>query len=254
MPRLLTWLLLFFVGLTFLSDVVRADDDGEVGDDSAAGGDDETYDDEDFDDDEDAVSSSDITVKTFLPKYADKKFPLGEDITLLVSFNNNGEKTFNVSSLAGHLHSPFDYNYYIQNFTVKSAATTVGPNSQATLEYTFRPDAILEPLEFWFSAYVKYNRTDGRNFMHTLHNSTIELIEAPTSTSATLIYYMAVLGGLGALAYVYTQANSSKSSSSSSSSFDSASTGGSWEDDITAYKPSDKAKRVGGKRNKAKKA
>jgi hypothetical protein len=243
MSRLLTWLFLLSISLTFLTSNVRADDVDTPVEDS------ETYDDEEFDDDEDAVSSSDITVKTLFPNHGDKKFGLGEDVTLLVAFNNNGDKTFNVSSIAGHLHSPFDYNYYIQNFTVKNAPAVVGPNSQVSLEYTFKPDKALEPLEFWLSAYVNYNRSDGRGFMHTLHNATVELVEPTAGSSQKLIMYVIVLAGLGVLGYVFLQANKVKSQSSEAST---ASRGRDWDDDI--YKPAERAKRAGGKRNKGKKA
>lgn len=252
----LYWLFILSVSLTLLtSHVVRADDDVDV--DGSDAGADETYDDEDFDDDEDAVSSSDVTVKTYFPNFADgKKLPLGEEVTLLVAFNNNGEKAFNISEIQGHLHSPFDYNYYIQNFTAKNAAAHVAPNSQVSLEYTFTPDATLEALEFWFSAYVTYNRSDGRAFMHTLSNGTIELVESSAQTSGSLIMYIVVLGGLGGLGYIMTQSSAGstkkvKKARTAQTQESIEENAASWDDEI--YKPSDKQKRAGRKGNMRKK-
>lgn len=187
-------------------------------------------------------------LKVFTPLTLTKKnFPLGKDVTLLVAFNNNGEKSFNISQIAAHLHSPFDYNYYIQNFTVKHASATVGPNSQVTLEYTFKPDPTLEPLEFHFSAYVNYNRSDGRTFMHTLHNATIDLYEPGSDSNTKLIMY-AVGAGLGVLAFVFTQFGAAKEEKGGVS----ESFGGSWEDD-KIYKPSATSKRAGGSKRIKKK-
>jgi len=237
MSRLTNWLFLLSIGLTLLSShTVSAEEDAE-------------YDDEEFDDDEDAISSSDVTVKSIYPAHPDKKnFPLGKDVTLLVAFNNNGEKSFNISQIAAHLHSPFDYNYYIQNFTVQHPSATVGPNSQVTLEYTFKPDPTLETLEYTFSAYVNYNRSDGRTFMHTLHNATIDLYEPGSDSNTKLIMYAVVLAGLGVLAFVFTQSKAAKEEKGGVS----ESFGGNWEDD-KIYKPSTTSKRAGGNKRIKKK-
>lgn len=40
---------------------------------------------------------------------------MGEKITMLVLFHNKGKAEFNITAIRAHLHSPFDYSYYIQN-------------------------------------------------------------------------------------------------------------------------------------------
>lgn len=253
MASRLTWLFLLSIVLTLLSNnFVRADDDDDVVADETVA--DETYDDaeEEFDDDENAISSGDVTVTTIFPGNEGKKFTLGQPITLLALFSNNGEKTFNVSTIFAHLHSPFDYNYYIQNFTVKTAIAVVGPNSQVSLEYTFKPDITLEALEFGFSAVVAYNRTDGRLFRHTLFNSTIELVEAE-SGSSKLVMYVAVLGGLGALAFLFTKSKVGKKAIKKveKATDSGASKAASW-DEVEVYKPKSTASAA--RKGKSKKA
>lgn len=250
MSRVLSWVFLLSIGLCLLTNnVVHAED---VDDADAGDSDSDTYDgdDEEFDDDEDAVSSSDVTVNTMFPRFADKKFPLGKEVTLLVSFNNNGEKSFNVSHIVAHLHSPFDYNYYIQNFTSKNTPATVPANSQVSLEYTFKPDTQLEPLEFWLSAVVAYNRSDGRGFMHTLHNGTVELVEAAEATNQRLVMYLVALLGLGGLGFVYAKSQEGAKETQKEVAVTGIS-GGSWDDDVI-YKPSSTQKKAGRKGAKKK--
>jgi hypothetical protein len=256
-PRAVSWLFLLSVGLTLLSSnaFVKAEEeeDVEVVEDAADVAE-ETYDDEAFDDDDDAISSSDIQVNILFPNHPTQKFPIGEEVTLLASFNNNGEKNFNISKISANLRSPFDYNYYIQNFTTKSASAVVGPNSQATLAYSFTPAKELEALEFWLSASVDYTREDGRQFTHTLVNGTVELIESSSNSASQLVMYVLVLAGLGGVGWLFTQGSAAgtitNSATTATKYSDEVENAGSW-DDTKIYRQSEKSRRATSKNRKA---
>jgi hypothetical protein len=130
------------------------------------------------------------------------KFPAGEDIVVYIGFQNSNDNIyFNISYVGAQLHSPFDFNYYIQNFTTRTLDAIVGPNAETTVEYRFRPDPTLQPIEFQLSGWLLYNGSDGRIYQSTFINTTIELLEHKepwsfTRLIGTLIVF-AVLGGIG---------------------------------------------------------
>jgi hypothetical protein len=142
-------------------------------------------------------------VSYHFPDYPDRKLPMGEEITALISFNNAGDRVLNVSYVGAQLHSPYDLAYFIQNYTAKEIWTTVLPQSEITLEYKFTPDDSLEALEFWLSGYVFYNSTDDLfAYRHTWANSTIELAPGRVKFDPlSLLTYVTVLVCLAAMGY-----------------------------------------------------
>jgi hypothetical protein len=53
-------------------------------------------------------------------------FQAGKIVTAWLSFNNLGSSSFNVTSIDACLQSPFDLDYYIQNFSERAVGFTVG--------------------------------------------------------------------------------------------------------------------------------
>lgn len=128
---------------------------------------------------------------------------LGEIITVLVSFFNTGDDAFNVTNVGASLHSPYDYSYYIQNFSEVEYGTIVGPEQQLTLEYRFRPDPSLEPVDFLLSGYVTYNDSGYDSFRSFFYNGTLELADKPIEVTPSLIFGYSVVSVLvGSVAYV----------------------------------------------------
>jgi len=236
----LGWL---FIGILFflsVQTVVRAQEDGDDGEDvqeggaghgagagganaGAAGGDEqeEEADATATEEDKEIVlaPSRDVTTSIIFPDFPDKKIHVGEKVTVLIGFKNNGKSTFNITTVAAHLHSPFDFNYYIQNFTVREIGALVEPEREVSIEYIFAPDKSLEPLEFHLSAYVDYNSTTGEQFRTTFTNGTIELIEKPSEFDAKQFFtYISGAGVLGLLLYITLSLSGTLSKSSSSSS------------------------------------
>jgi len=202
--------------------VVRADDDGDDDDDDTvpeadtAGHqqqdkpqptdtDDETEDKTEESNEPDILGPSDNVVTTFIfPDYPDKKLPVGERITVLVGFSNRGQNPFNLSWIAAALHSPFDYNYYIQNFTAREVNAIVEKGEEGSIEYQFTPDKSLEPLEFHLSISLYYNDTvDDQLYVSPILNGTIELVEKSSGLDVkTLFQYILAFAGLGLAGYI----------------------------------------------------
>jgi len=211
--KTLALVLLFLIGVLFLSELQCAraddiDDDDAPIDDSAddieitddAGADDDDDDDEyEYTDSETEEYTGvlaphpDVHTHFIFPDYAEKQFVVGKPVVTLISFANKGRRTFNITGVGAHLHSPFDFSYYIQNFTAREQDALVLPGAQVSVEYVFVPDPSLEPLEFWLSAWLQYNDTEGRTFRNTFTNGTIELIEKPSEFNAKSFFSYVVL-------------------------------------------------------------
>jgi len=249
--RFAAWLLIFVLSL--FGQVLAADDDVEVGEEDNV----HTPPKESASDTEDweCVSddvSADVHTSYLLPSFADKKFPVGKPVTFLINFLNNGQEVLNISRVGAYLHSPFDFNYYIQNFTPADVrGGMVGPKSQMSLDYTFVSDPTLEPLEMWMSGFVEY-QADGSDTVYrsTFLNETVTLVNTGSSVDFTIILStLVLLGGFGV--GVYALMNSTKKGTKAKKKFaskpqlteaDKAANAASW--DMPIHKPSDRVRKV----------
>jgi len=202
------------------------EDDVEVTEDSGAGagtGGGATPDDEDFvyteEDDieiaQSVVAAADIQTVVHFPVHPDKKFPLQAPITVLVGLHNKGDNSYNLSYVAASFRTRFDFSYVIDNFTAVDISNVVlPPHTEVTVEYAFRPDKNLEPVEFWLYGWIVYNGTEAgkddstRLYRSTFYNSTIELVDRPYDVNVrrvfTYFFGAAVLGLAGFFGYQMT--------------------------------------------------
>ena len=67
----------------------------------------------------------------------DLKFPIGETLTVLCHFRNNGDRPFNATAIMGSINLPFDFSQHVYNFTYEPIGTVVPPNDEFTFEYRF---------------------------------------------------------------------------------------------------------------------
>lgn len=161
-------------------------------------------------------SSGDLFTTIYFPSLADStppssssssssvsKFFVGEEVHAIVGVSNTGSRPYNLTYMTGSLHSPYDFSYYIQNFTVSLIGTVVDAGSEISVDFKFKTDPNLEPLQFQLEAYFLYNTTDEREvFRTTFFNETIELVEKNSDfTTRTLFSYLMVLLVLGAIGY-----------------------------------------------------
>jgi hypothetical protein len=214
---LLFFLLLGFASLTFVKAEEAVDDeDVDVFEDDKV--DEETYTDEYEEEEDDGVlrAHADVDVVYTFPEYPNEHLVIGKPISLLILFSNNGETPLNITEVGAHLQSQYDLSYYIQNYSKFTQNLPVRPHEQVSLEYLFMPDEMLEPMGFWFSAYVHYNNTEGRQYRTTFMNHTLELIEDPNAFQyGGLLTLIALLGAAAVGAYVYMAPPAKKSSSDS---------------------------------------
>jgi len=245
-------LLLGVLAVTSL--VVASPDDVEVYEEAVEGSE---YEDDDYEDDyRYSLSSPDVFTNVIFPDYPDKRLAIGEEITVLLGFDNTGDQDLNVTGVGAFLHSPFDINYFIQNFTGKLVNTVVPARSQLSIEYKFKPDKTLEPLEFWLSAVVDYYGLEEKR-MHrtTFINGTIELVEK-TAEKGFLGYAgravgLVLLGVVGYAAYMQTAGKKAGGKAQSVERGTRDATADEWSEGV--YTPSTKTKSTRSRKSKGKK-
>jgi len=139
--------------------------------------------------------SNDVTTNVYFPDYPDRNFPLDTPITALIVFSNTGSKTFNISHCVSSLQSPFDLNYYVQNFTSGLMAVIVEPHRQITIEFKFIPDKNLEANDFHLSGYIVYNDTvSDRVYVSSFVNTTMSLVDTGIGPLFTTVTNTLVIG------------------------------------------------------------
>lgn len=238
------WTLLLLASMAFVAraedvDIVEEDDESSTMADAMA--EEDAY--------EDDYDVHEVTTSYTIPDYPDGRFPVGKPVTILVDFSNKGQDVFNVTKIAAFLHSPFDLNYFIQNFTGKAVSGVAAPSAQISLEYKVTPDEKLEPLEFWLSGYVEYTM-EGSDEPYTqmFVNTTIELYDSRTSFDFsnlfTTVLMMATIGGF---AYFGLSAGAEKVTGKKKKKFVPPPKSAAAEDDwgVDAYKQSNKSRSVG---------
>jgi hypothetical protein len=65
-----------------------------------------------------------VETSPYFPQYPDHKLPVGETITTLCHFSNEGSSYYNVIAVMGSLNSPFEFRHHFQNYSYKTFGTT----------------------------------------------------------------------------------------------------------------------------------
>jgi hypothetical protein len=205
--RVLRWLFLLFVVAVFLNlhSTAWADDDVDDidVDDVEDLKDDAKDDDYEYEEDDGVLRPHhDVRATVHFPDFPDRKFDLGARVNALIGFNNKGNHPFNVTAIGAFFHSPYDYSYYIQNFSYRDVGVILQGHWQVTFEYVFAPDKGLEPVEYWLSGWIDYNSSEGREYRSTWYNGTVTLVEKNAEFDIRKTFsYLFLLALLGLLIY-----------------------------------------------------
>jgi hypothetical protein len=241
-----------------VNNIVVAEEDVEVSDEETTeGAATQAIPTEDAYEYEEANPADDVTTTYLLPGHENKEIPLGKASTFLVNFINNGQDVLNITAMGASIQSPFDLNYYIQNFTTKQTnGAVVTPISQMSLEYQITPDATLEPLEVWLSGWVEFT-TESSDIVYrkTFFNETAILTNHDAGIEWSIMASSLFL--LGAFCFgVYQLMMSTKKLSKAKRKFapkkdivvDRAAIEQSWAAETKVYKQADKPRAMGTKK------
>ncbi len=71
--------------------------------------------------------SSDVETSFYYPGHEDVKIPIGESVTVLCHFINDGLEPLNVTAIMGSLNNVFQFDHFIQNYSYKPYFVKVNP-------------------------------------------------------------------------------------------------------------------------------
>eukprot|EP00640_Fibrocapsa_japonica_P002800 CAMPEP_0113933522 /NCGR_PEP_ID=MMETSP1339-20121228/556_1 /TAXON_ID=94617 /ORGANISM="Fibrocapsa japonica" /LENGTH=273 /DNA_ID=CAMNT_0000934809 /DNA_START=43 /DNA_END=864 /DNA_ORIENTATION=+ /assembly_acc=CAM_ASM_000762 len=146
-------------------------------------------------------ASPGITTQYYFPEYPDQRFPIGDSVTVLCHFENAGDEEYNVTAIMGSLNSPFDFNFHVQNYSLKPIGLTVGPGMEFTFEYNFQIHPNLEPVEYVVATTIFYE-DEEESFSSTFFNSTVELFYPTAALSLwDMVKLVVTLVGGGAVVW-----------------------------------------------------
>lgn len=147
-------------------------------------------------------ASGELRTVWLLPEHPSKEFPAGEYIPILLGVHNQDSKTFNFSRIMGSLNLPQEFNYYVQNFSANAYSVSLKNEEESTLEYKFRPDKSLSPMELQVALTVFYKDNSGKEYSTTFFNETIDIVETYKTIDYEAIMMVVVMFGiLGGIGY-----------------------------------------------------
>lgn len=162
-------------------------------------------------------ASPDVVIGGVFPKLTDNKMPLGEPIDALIGFVNEGQETMNVTYVMGSINSPFDSNYYIQNFTKRDYNKMVHEDEEFTFRYRFQPMDTLDPVEYKLALTIFYENEEEL-FSTTFFNGTATFYQPSSAFElGEIVKLGGGLAGILAVLYMVTQGMGGASSSTRSS-------------------------------------
>lgn len=178
-------------------------------DDTAAAQEDDAR--SDVEDDDDGVAEESekpqlVSARAIFPRSAEMlqpTLPAGSKAEAVISYRNNQPgHTHTVMLVAGYIKSLFVQNHVVQNFSIVRHARTVLPMETMSFQYSFIPDAQLEPNDYTLilGLYFQDNVTNNTHFA-TAFNGTVTVEESLAADPKAILTYMTLFAMLAGTAY-----------------------------------------------------
>lgn len=142
--------------------------------------------------------AEDVRTSYFFPHQPDLKLPIGEVITSLCHFSNDGSGYYNISGIMASLNAPVDFRHHFQNYSYKPFGIVVKGGEEISLRYSFQLHPELDPVDYQLAITVFYD-SESESFSNTFFNQvcffSIMLFLGPF-----LLYLSAIIDGGAVLA------------------------------------------------------
>ncbi|KAF5219023.1 hypothetical protein C3747_22g375 [Trypanosoma cruzi] len=129
--------------------------------------------------------------------------PAGSEKNALIAYRNNqlGHQ-HTVVLIAGYLTPLNLYGQVIQNFSVVRHARIVQPTDTTSFQYTFTPDAMLEPNDYTLILGLYYqDNVTNHTYFATAFNNTVTVDESLETDPKMILLYFNLLLLFGGVAY-----------------------------------------------------
>jgi translocon-associated protein subunit alpha len=147
------------------------------------------------------AANPDVESVVAFPDHADRAFPGGERVKVLLGLRNTGNDAVNVTHLAGSLNVPNNFNFYVTNFTVSSFGDAViKPKKEATFEYEFAIDPQFAGHSLQLALTAFYDEA-GVAYATTYFNSTVPVLDPKVVFDRELAVIYLTLAGVAYLCF-----------------------------------------------------
>lgn len=127
------------------------------------------------------------------------EFPIGKDVHFLVGFKNKAQKDFQLTTMDASFKYELDFSYTLQNFSSYPYNKIVEPNQETTIGYTLFVSEQYAARPYGFTVNLLYSDKDGVQYMNTVFNETVKLIEIDEGLDSESFFLYILLAGFVAL-------------------------------------------------------
>lgn len=114
-------------------------------------------------------SAEDVSTVHYFPTQPDLKLPVGEFVTVLCHFSNDGSGYYNISGIMASLNAPVDFRHHFQNYSYKPFGMVVKGGEEISLKYSFQLHPELDPVDYQLAVTVFYD-SESESFSNTFFN------------------------------------------------------------------------------------
>lgn len=114
-------------------------------------------------------AAEDVSAVHYFPNQPDLKLPIGDVITVLCHFSNEGSGYYNISGIMGSLNAPIDFRHHFQNYSYKPFGIVVKGGEEISLKYSFQLHPELDPVDYQLAVTVFYD-SESESFSNTFFN------------------------------------------------------------------------------------
>lgn len=83
-------------------------------------------------------AATDVSTSYYFPSGSELLMPIGQTVTILCHFSNDGDFPYNITAIMGSLNEPSDFSFHVQNYSYKPVGVVVRSGEEVTLEYQFQ--------------------------------------------------------------------------------------------------------------------
>lgn len=127
------------------------------------------------------------------------EFAIGKDVHFLVGFKNKAQKDFQLTTMDASFKYELDFSYTLQNFSSYPYNKIVEPNQETTIGYTFFVSEQYAARPYGFTVNLLYSDKDGVQYMNTVFNETVKLVELDEGLDSESFFLYILLAGFVAL-------------------------------------------------------
>lgn len=203
------FMLLALLACLMAATFVRADDAGDF--DEAAPADDEEAEEDYVHPEAKDQSNQYVDARVVFNGHeqgSNLKFPAGEIVSTYVSLKNKvGASPTEIFVVAAHINQVGNHDAIVQNFSGVRSLRLVNPGETATVKYEFRPDQMLEPMDYNLVIRIYFLDAENATFAIVAYNTTVTVTDPLGTDPKTIMTFLIITALIGGAVYYFSSTN-----------------------------------------------